>query len=112
MTKDSAKPAAPDVTTTITSHELTHTEEKPFKCSKCVNKFKTKDFTMHDDEAECRPSQQEEFFKDKNSAGNVAAQDMTKDSAKDYAGEPAAPDVTTITSLKIAHTEEKPFKYS
>ena len=117
VTKDSAKdgagkPAAPDVTTTIKSHEITHTEEKSFKRSKCDNKFKTEDFTMHDDEAEFRPSQQEEFFKDKNSAGNVAAQDMTKDSAKDYAGEPAAPDVTTITSLEIAHTEEKPFKYS
>ena len=35
-----------------------------------------------DDEAEFSPSQEEELFKDKNAAGIVIVQDVTKDSAK------------------------------
>ena len=59
-----------------------------------------------DDEAEFSPSQEEEFFKDKNAAENVIVQDVTKDSAKDDAGNPAAPDVTTITSREMLTAQD------
>ena len=70
----------------------------------------TEDFTIHDDEAESSPSQEEEFFKDNNNSSNAAgtatSQDVTKDSAKDDAGNPAAPDVTTITSREMLTAQD------